>query len=143
MWNPLNILFNYSRLIDFEIAGDPERALARLSRSANKSALVATFTGEHTQLVGSVSKDYVRLHKVTPLFGNIFKPIFVGNIQSRDSKAYLVGSFRMGFIGRAVITVFIFFVVTLQVMLLPVIVTDGIEVLQPTLFLAGGIIFFF
>jgi len=80
------------------------------------------------------------LHKVTPLFGNIFKPIFFGKFHSQNGKTSLAGTFEMGVIGRLVIGTFVFFTVAIQLLLLPGLSTDGIMIFGPTLFLIGGIL---
>lgn len=141
MLNPLKKLFRYSDTVNFNVSGDLAQAVDRLSRAASKPVLQATW-GESSSpsLVGSVSKDHVRLHKVTPMFGNMFKPIFVGKFQSQNGKNSLVGIFEMGPIARTIICIFIFFTLAIQILLLPGFSTDGIAIFQPTLFLLGGII---
>lgn len=139
--NPLKRLFQYTDSVSFEMSGDVAQAVDRLSRAASKPVLQATWgESSNPSLVGSVSKDHVRLHKVTPLFGNMFKPIFVGKFQSQNGKNSLAGVFEMGPIARTVISIFIFFTLGIQILLLPGFSTDGIAIFQPTLFLLGGII---
>ena len=141
--NPLKRLFRYSDNVSFEFSGDTTQAVDRLSRSASRPILQATFSSDpsNPSLVGGVSKERVRLHKVTPLLGNAFKPIFVGKFQSQNGKSSLVGFFEMGAIGKIVISVFVFFTLAMQILLLPGIGTEsGLGIFEPTLFLCGGIL---
>lgn len=142
--NPLNILFQYSDQLTFHVSGNKSQAIERLARLTSKPVLQATFSTDSSKpsLVGNVSQDYVRLHKVTPLFGNAFKPIFVGKFQSQNGNDSLIGIFKMAPIGKAAESIFIVFTLLMQLLILPGISTDGVAVLQPTLFLIGGIIFF-
>jgi hypothetical protein len=115
----------------------------RLSHSASKPVLQATFSSESgsPSLVGSVSREHVRLHKVTPLFGNAFKPIFVGKFQAQNGKSSLIGIFEMGALGKIVISIFVFFSLAMQILLLPGIGTEsGLGIFEPILFLCGGIV---
>jgi hypothetical protein len=140
--NPLNKIFTYSDQLVFEVSGDAFQAVNRLSHLASKPILQATFSKELSRpvLVGSVSKDYVRLHKVTPLFGNAFKPIFIGRFQSDSGRVSLVGSFQMGPVGKVITGIFLSFTLLVQVILLPGLFVEGIAVFQPLLFLLGGIL---
>jgi hypothetical protein len=140
--NPLKKLFGYSDQFVFEVHGDLSQAIDRTSQLASKPILQATFSGESSKpvLVGSVSKDRVRLHKVTPLFGNVFKPIFIGKFQSDNGRSSLVGRFQIGPFGKIITGIFVFFTLFVQVLLLPGLIVDGIAALQPSLFLLGGIL---
>ena len=146
MLNPFKKLFQYTDTVSFEVSGNVTQAVNRLSLVAGKPILQATFTGElsNSSLVGIVSKDQIRLHKVTPLFGNIFKPIFFGKFQSQNGKSSLIGAFEMGAIARIVINIFIFFSLAIQIMLLPGIGTvsglANLGLFEPLLFLCGGIL---
>lgn len=138
MFNPLHIIFKYSDTVSFETSGDIEQAISRLSRVANKPLLQAGLA-ESPSLVGSVTKEQVRLHKVRPLFGNIFKPIFFGKFHSQDHKVYLRGTFEMGSVARLITWIPIVFCLVIQLMLLPSIGSD-IGNLWPTAFLGIGIL---
>ena len=138
--NPLNKLFKYSESVSFEVSGDTSLAVDRLSRSANKPVLQATFSSESSSLVGSVSKEHVRLHKVAPFFGNIVKPMFVGRFQSQNGRNTLVGIFEMGPIGKVVISIFVLFTLAIQVLLLPgLLIGSDIGLFGPALFLCVAI----
>jgi hypothetical protein len=140
--NALKKLFGYSDQIVFEVHGDRSQAANRLSQLASKPILQATFSGEPSKpvLVGTVSQDHVRLHKITPLFGNAFKPVFIGRFQSDNGRSSLVGRFQMGLVGKIITTIFLLFTLFIQILLLPGLVVDGIAALQPSLFLLGGIL---
>lgn len=145
MANPLNKLFRYTGTIRFESPGEVGQAIERLSRSSRTSVIRAA-TGELTTrtLVGNVSKDHVRLHAVTPFFGNIFKPIFYGQFQIEEGRTILTGRFEIGTVGRVVIFVFLSFCLIVQVILLPLIGTESglgiVGIFEPTLFMLGGIL---
>jgi hypothetical protein len=131
MLNPLGWLFKYSDTVIFEVSGDIEQAVERLSRSASKPVLQATW-GEASEpsLVGSVSSESVRLHKVTPMFGNVFKPIFFGKFQTRDHKRTLVGTFKMGLLAQVVVWFSVIMGLTALIVALPS--------LEPAIFIVGG-----
>jgi hypothetical protein len=140
--NPLRILFKYKDTVSFEFRGDLSRAVDRLTHVASKPILQAAFSGELSRrfLVGTVSKEYVRLQKFTPLFGNAFKPIFLGKFQSDKDKNALTGAFEMAPIGKIVVSIFVFFTLAMQILLLPGLVTEGLGIFKPTLFLCSGIL---
>ena len=143
MFDPLNKVFKYSDVVIFEVTGELPQAVDRLSHAARKPVLQATWgASSDSSLVGRVTRDDVRLHKVTPLFGNIFKPIFVGKFYVQDHKIYLRGTFEMGLVARLSIWFPVAFCLVIQFMLLPLSgAQSGIENLWPMMFLGIGMLF--
>jgi hypothetical protein len=140
MTNPLSKIIRYTDTIRFEATGEVSERLSRAARTPVIKAAAGKLSDR--TLVGSVSKDYVRLHEVAPFFGNIFKPIFNGRFESGDGRISLIGRFEIGTVGRVVIGVFLSFCLVIQVILLPLIGTESgagvIGIFEPTLFLLGG-----
>jgi hypothetical protein len=140
MTNPLRALYDFTGTLHFDAAGSIDSAVARLAKSITKTPLMASLTNETYEetLVGIVSEDRVRLHKVMYLRGNIFKPIFEGQFQSKNGDAQLVGSFRMASNGRFTIALGLAVSIISQIIALPLIGTKtGIENLSlfaPTAF---------
>ena len=141
--NPLRKLFIYSDNLTFEASGNLPHAVDRLSGSASARIVQVTLGSEPSSpcLVGSVSKEGVRLHKVTPLFGNFFKPIFFGKFEARDHKVSLVGKFEMGMIPQITTSIFVVVGIIVQIIALPQIGTvyemRNLSFLEPSLFIAG------
>lgn len=145
MFNPLSILFKYSDTISFEISSDEAQAVAGLSRSAGRPILQATWMGSaEPSLVGSVSRDNVRLHKVTPMFGNIFKPIFLGKFRTENHKVLLVGKFQMGVIAQIIVWFSMIMGLVAQIVALTSIGTEidhkQLSLFGPTIFMGVGIL---
>lgn len=145
MTNPLNNLFRYTDTIRFEAPVDASQAAERLSRAARTSIVKAVVSKlSERKLVGAASRDYVRLHEVSPFFGNVFKPIFVGRFELEHGRTVLVGRFEIGAVGRIVIGIFVSFGLIVQVILLPLIGTEAgagiVGIFEPTIFTLGGIL---
>jgi|SRR3989344_3816019 len=144
MFNPLNKLFRYSDTVSFEVKGDFSQAVDRLARTASKPILQATFDeSQKPSLVGTVSKDHVRIHKVKPMFGNLFKPIFLGKFQTDNHKTTLSGKFKMGLLPQITTYVFVLVGLIVQVFALPEIGSESgfrsLSFLEPSLFILGVI----
>jgi hypothetical protein len=77
---------------EFRSAYGIEESVARLQAATKRSAFSAI--GE-AAAVGKVSRDGVRLQRVTPMVRNSFKPFFVGRFKSRDGVTLLSGRFGM------------------------------------------------
>lgn len=102
MINPLRMLFEFTDTLQFETTSNIDDAVSRLAHSISKTPLQASLTNKtsETTLVGSVSREHVKLHRVAFMYGNIFKPVFQGNFRSSDGKVRLVGSFKMARTGK-------------------------------------------
>jgi hypothetical protein len=145
MTNPFTRLFRYTDTIRLNVPGDASQAAKRLSHAARTPIVKAAVSKplERT-LVGTASRDCVRLHEVTPFFGNIFKPIFVGRFELDQGRTVLLGRFEIGAVGRIVISIFVSFGLIVQIILLPLIGTEAgsgmIGIFEPTIFILGGIL---
>jgi hypothetical protein len=62
-------------------------------RAATKRSVFSAL-GE-TAAVGKVSETAVRLQRVVPMFGNSFKPFFIGRFEVRDGVTVLTGRFGL------------------------------------------------
>src|SRR6266481_280051 len=102
MTNPLRMLFDFTDTLEFKATANIDDAVSRLAHSTSKTPLWASLTNEtsETTLVGTVSREHVKLHRVAFMYGNIFKPIFRGNFLSKDGKVRLAGSFKMATSGK-------------------------------------------
>jgi hypothetical protein len=145
MANPLNKLFRYTDTLHFEAQGDASQAAERLSRAAHTpiaKAVVGKLSDRN--LVGTASKEYVRLHEVTPFVGNVFKPIFLGRFETDNGRTVLAGHFEIGGAGRLIVGVFLCFGLVVQLILLPLIGTTSgagiVGIFEPTMFTLGGIL---
>jgi hypothetical protein len=130
MNSPLKSLFDFTDTLEFEVAGPIDDAISRLARSISKTPLQATLMNEtsETTLVGVVSREQVKLHRVAFMQGNIFKPIFRGHFRNQNGKASLVGSFTMGRSGRFAVGVGLAVSCVAQIIALPLIGTkDGVD----------------
>jgi hypothetical protein len=87
---------------DFALTESVERLRARTGRSV----LSALF---HQSAVGPVNESRVRLQRVIPLFGNSFKPIFVGRFHQSQGRAVLEGRFTMFLFSKVFMTVWLAF----------------------------------
>jgi hypothetical protein len=127
MTNPLRALYDFIGTLQFDITGSIDSAVLRLAKSITKKPLLAALTNETSEetLVGIVSEEQVRLHKVKYMYGNIFKPIFEGQFPSKNGQAQLVGSFRMGGSGRFAINLGLGVALVSQVIALPLIGTKA------------------
>jgi hypothetical protein len=77
---------------EFRSAFGLEESVGRL-RAATKRSVFSALS--ETAAVGKVSETSVRLQRVIPMFGNSFKPFFLGRFQSIEGKVVLVGRFTM------------------------------------------------
>jgi hypothetical protein len=69
-----------------------EESVERL-RAATKRSVFSALS--ETAAVGKVTEKSVRLQRVIPMFGNSFKPFFLGQFQSGNGQVLLVGRFTM------------------------------------------------
>jgi hypothetical protein len=130
--------------VRFDVSGDVDAAIDRISRLAKTPLLQATFSKAEPSLVGSVSRRRVRLRKATPLFGNFFKPIFIGAFQVQGRNVCLVGKFKMGPVARLFAWFSILMGIFTQLVAFPsFMASTGISALghlEPMLFIAIGLL---
>ena len=67
-------------------------SIARLRARTERSIFSSLF---HESAAGPVGESRVRLQRVIPLFGNSFKPIFVGAFQQSHGRVVLEGRFTI------------------------------------------------
>jgi hypothetical protein len=87
---------------DFSLATSIERLRERTKRSVF-SALF------RQAAVGPVDESRVRLHRVIPMFGNSFKPIFVGRFDHDEGRVVLEGRFTMFRFSKIFMTIWLVF----------------------------------
>lgn len=145
MTNPISKLLKYTDTVTFDASGNLADSIDRLSQFVNKPILQAAL-GESSEpsLVGKVSRENVRLHKVTPFFGNVFKPIFFGKFQTKENRVILVGQFKMGFVAQLIVWISVIVGFATQIIALSSInIESGFENLryfEPSLFMLIGIL---
>jgi hypothetical protein len=86
---------------EFQSAFGLEESVERL-RAATKRSVFSALS--ETAAVGKVSETSVRLQRVIPMFGNSFKPFFLGRFQKSEGKVLLVGRFTMPLAVKAFMT---------------------------------------
>lgn len=77
-------------------------------RIATKSSFLASLFKQSA--VGTVKPHKVRLQRVVPLFGNSFKPIFVGRFAEERGQVTLVGAFTTFAFSKIFITIWFGFI---------------------------------
>jgi hypothetical protein len=75
--------------VSFKSAYTLEESIDHLRKSTNRTIFTTLFK---QSAVGRVDEAKVRLQRVIPLFGNSFKPIFVGNFVVNNSGVFLEGN---------------------------------------------------
>lgn len=115
-------LFDYSKNVQFETGISIEEASKRLTEKLQKQNLFIFLSSAvpHSSLMGRVRKDSVKLYRVVPFLGNIYKPIFYGRFHSKDGKAILEGIFTMSPIAKISILLFLTIFVAIEIIILPV-----------------------
>ena|SRR5438552_5370954 len=86
----------------FSLSESVARLRARTKRSVFASLL-------HESAVGPVGESRVRLQRVIPLFGNSFKPIFVGAFHHEHGRVVLEGRFTMFLFSKIFMTTWLTF----------------------------------
>jgi hypothetical protein len=87
---------------DFSLATSIERLRERTKRSVFSALL-------RQAAVGPVDESRVRLHRVIPMFGNSFKPIFVGRFDLDEGRVVLDGRFTMFRLSKIFMTIWLVF----------------------------------
>src|SRR5215469_18474481 len=87
--------------IEFQSAFGLGESVDRLKAATRRSVFVSM---ARQAAVGRVSAERVVLQRVIPMFGNSFKPFFVGRFIERDGRVFLVGQFRMLWLVRVFMT---------------------------------------
>jgi len=81
---------------------------ARLRVRTKRSVFSSLF---RQAAVGPVTESRVRLQRVIPLFGNSFKPIFVGMFQQHHGRVVLEGRFTTFLFAKVLLTTWLGFIV--------------------------------
>jgi hypothetical protein len=84
--------------VEFQSAFGLAESVDRLKAATRRSVFASM---ARQAAVGRVSAKRVALQRVIPMFGNSFKPFFVGSFIERDGRIFLVGEFRMFWLVRA------------------------------------------
>ena len=87
---------------DFSLA----MSIERLRQRTKRSVFSALF---RQAAVGPVDESSVRLHRVIPMFGNSFKPIFVGRFNLEEGRVVLEGRFTMFRLSKIFMTIWLVF----------------------------------
>lgn len=98
--------------IEFQSAFGLAESVDRLKAATRRSIFQAM---ARQAAVGRVSAQRVVLQRVIPMFGNSFKPLFVGRFIEREGRVFLVGQFRISRLVRVFMTLW-FGVLTLMVL---------------------------
>lgn len=142
-------LFKYTDRVSFPASGTLEQSVSKLESLLNKNQNSKSLLDINSEpfLNGDVSNNKVKLYKVTPMYGNTFKPIFFGKFEENNNKVSLVGVFKIGFFERLMSWVFSVIGIAVQIITLPLIDSAyGIENLKyfwPLLFVLLGILIIF
>ncbi|MES2135178.1 MAG: hypothetical protein V4449_03000 [Patescibacteria group bacterium] len=122
MKNLYKRLFDYSENIQFECVVSMEEALKRLAEKLQKQSvfIFLTSTVSHPSLMGQITKNSVKLHRVVPFLGNIYKPIFYGRFNNKNGKIVLEGMFTMSPIAKISTLLFLTIFVAIEIIMLPV-----------------------
>ena len=87
---------------DFPLTVSVERLRERTNRTVFSALL-------RQAAVGPVTESRVRLQRVIPLFGNSFKPIFVGRFERIEGRVVLRGRFTMFLFSKIFMTLWLAF----------------------------------
>ena len=87
---------------EFKSEFDLSESVERLRAATKRSALGVL---AQQAAAGRVSESRVRLQRVIPMFGNSFKPFFIGRFEQRGGGVFLAGRFTMLFLAKAFMTV--------------------------------------
>jgi hypothetical protein len=90
-----------TRAVEFQSGFGLAESVDRLKAATRRSVFRAM---AREAAVGKVSAQRVVLQRVIPMFGNSFKPFFVGRFVERDGRVFLVGQFRMLWLVRVFMT---------------------------------------
>ena len=91
MLRSIKWIFTGSESVEFESAYGMDESVRRLRDATRRWALFSP-----TEIAaGTVKESRVSLQRVIPMFGNSFKPFFVGKFERRAGKVVLVGQFTM------------------------------------------------
>jgi len=93
---------------DFSLMASVERLRGRTKRTVF-SALF------RQAAVGPVTESKVRLQRIIPLFGNSFKPIFVGRFEHSHGRVILQGRFTMFLFSKIFMTAWLGFALVLTI----------------------------
>ncbi len=77
---------------EFESSYGLEESVQRLAAATGRSVFSAL---TRQRAVGTVKPSRVSLQRVIPMFGNSFKPFFIGEFQERNGRVVLTGRFTM------------------------------------------------
>jgi hypothetical protein len=88
-------------------------SVARLRARTERSIFSSLF---HESAAGPVGESRVRLQRVIPLFGNSFKPIFVGAFQQSHGRVVLEGRFTMFLFSKIFMTAWLTFALVWTIM---------------------------
>ena len=87
---------------DFSLRTSIDRLRERTKRTVFSALL-------RQAAVGPVDESRVRLHRVIPMFGNSFKPIFVGRFDLDEGRVVLEGRFTMFRLSKIFMTIWLVF----------------------------------
>jgi hypothetical protein len=87
--------------VEFQSAFGLAESVGRLKAATRRSVF---FAMAREAAVGRVSAQRVVLQRAIPMFGNSFKPFFVGKFIEHDGRVFLVGQFRMLWFVRVFMT---------------------------------------
>jgi hypothetical protein len=124
---------------DFPLMESVERLRSRTKRSVFSTLF-------RQAAVGVVNESKVRLQRVIPLFGNSFKPIFVGRFHHSQGRVVLEGRFTMFLFSKVFMTAWLAFALVWTVMAtaeaLQAIGRDRTSDMAALLFPSTGLVFF-
>lgn len=95
-----------TKTVEFESAFSLAESVERL-KGATRRRIFSRSAMAHESAVGRVSAQRVVLQRVIPMFGNSFKPFFVGRFVEREGRVFLVGRFRMLWLVRIFMAVWL------------------------------------
>jgi hypothetical protein len=128
---------------DFSLMTSIERLRERTKRSVFSALWLF-----RQAAVGPVDESTVRLHRVIPMFGNSFKPIFVGRFDLDEGRVVLEGRFTMFRFSKIFMTIWLVFALLWTVLAaaaaLKAVAEDGATMYDPVAWLVPlvGVLFF-
>ena len=120
-------------------------SIERLRERTKRSVFSALF---RQAAVGPVDESRVRLHRVIPMFGNSFKPIFLGRFDLDEGRVVLDGRFTMFRLSKIFMTIWLVFALLWTVLAaaaaLKAVAEDGATIYDPVAWLVPlvGVLFF-
>lgn len=103
------MIFDYTKNLQFESSKTLQESIASLSNKTHSSYWKVYLSGNipDSFMVGSVTKEKVRLSRVRARIFNSLTPVFYGNLTEIQGKTYLQGKFTIYPFAKVFLTIYL------------------------------------